>query len=67
MARLAWLSHDRGPAFSFPEETLDLADDAGERRPPQHCTNVIGIDLDRSINFVLEAARRACRNDPVSP
>ena len=42
-----------------------VADDSGQRRPPQHGAHMIGVDLDRAVDLMVQPARGARRDDPV--
>ena len=54
-------------AFGFAQELLDLGNDAHECRPPQHRAYVIGVDLDRAVDLMVEPPRCPCRDDSVPP
>ena len=56
---------DRADGPPSPSGNADFANDSAERGAPQHGAHMIGVDLHRSVDLMVQPARRARRDDPV--
>src|SRR5262249_9805536 len=65
MVRLGWPRGRR--SFDLRQEGLDSTYDLHEHRTPKHRACMLRIDLHRTIDLVIAAARRARTDDPIRP